>query len=65
MNEWLRNWERASQANWGSHTMPVFSHTRVSLEGRCKANVVLGTTAAPINADKKSVEIHVFTGWNV
>ena len=48
----------------GADTMPVFSHTRV-LEGRCKANVVLGTTAAPTNADKKSVEIYVFTGWNV
>ena len=48
----------------GSHTMPVFSHTGV-LEGRCKANVVLETTAAPRNADNKNVEIYVFTVWNV
>ena len=48
----------------GADTMPVFSHTRV-LEGRCKANVVLETTAAPINADKKGEEIYVFKGWSI
>ena len=45
-------------------TMPVFSHTRVR-QGGCKANVVLETSAAPRNADKKGVDIYVFTGWSV